>query len=57
MASGLVKAALDSIVSDSIVAGLSERSQKVSRNMIELSSDLDNFAVELISALETTFVG
>ena len=64
MASGLVRAGLDSIVSDSVFAGLLERSQKALmqvKNMIEISSDpayldnFDQFAIELISALETTF--
>ena len=51
-------------MSDSVFAGLSERSQKALtqvKNMLEISSDpayldnFDQFAIELISALETTF--
>ena len=63
MASGLVKAALCSIVTDSTFTGLSERrkvAMQQAESLIEISRDtthltnFDDFAADLISTLETT---
>ena len=64
MASGLVRAALSSTITDNAFTGVSERNQRALsqvKSVIEISSseayqnNLDEFAAELLSALEITF--
>lgn len=64
MASGLVRAALSSILTDNTFTGISERSQTALsqvESVMEISSseaylnNFDEFAAELLSALENTF--
>ena len=64
MASGLVRATLSSTITDNTFTGVSERSQRALsqvESVIEISlneaylDNFDEFAAELLSALEITF--